>query len=218
MQRGIWIGVLIVSMGLAGLMWSARTAPGPEAAIRADAAPAASSQPPPVGTAPARLPTPAAAQPLPTPSPAADEPVAEEATSLEAARLAAIQSDARLLDRAKQLELAPKADARWNEAVSESGFTADDVDPAVRKLFASVRLEPRYAEGGAIEGLVIEEMGDDHPLARAGFRIGDRLSRIQGVELRDPSQLPSLIAHLGPNISFCVERDGGETCQDVALD
>lgn len=217
MQRGIWILIVVVSVGLGVLMWSRDPANAPDQPVsRASVVPEVAATPAsPVGAVPVRTPLPEPAPVKPVVTPAGGDLTAEAA---EAARLAVIQSDARLLDRAKQLELAPKADARWNEAVNESGFTADDVDPAVRQLFASMRLEPRYTEGGAIEGLVIEEMRDDNPLARAGFQIGDRLSRIQGVELRDPAELPSLIAHLGPNISFCAQRDGGETCQDVRLE
>ena len=170
--------------------------------------------------APATMGPPAlAAAPAP-PSPAGDPALGRREPSgrVPAAQLAAIQADETLRERARQQALAVRADARWHEAVDDSGYTARDFDPAVRALFRDITLEPRYAEGGQIEGLVIEDMVAEHPLARLGFRRGDRIDRIQGVSLRDPRDIPSLLAHLGPHFELCADREGSPYCRDVVLD
>lgn len=102
--------------------------------------------------------------------------------------------------------------------MDRGGYTAEDFDPAVRDLFRRVTLEPRYAEDGRIEGLVIQSMAGDHPLAQLGFRTGDHIDRIQGVLLRDPAEIPSLLARLGTHITFCADRRAGEFCREVVLE
>lgn len=131
-----------------------------------------------------------------------------------------IQRDPTLRDRLRQQELAEAADARWAEAVDSGEYSADDLDPAIRDLFRQVSLQPRYAEGGGIEGLVIRSLAEDHPLAAEGFETGDMIDRIQGVDLRDPAELPSLLAHLGPNVEFCARqgRTGAQLCRELVLD
>jgi hypothetical protein len=147
------------------------------------------------------------------------EPGDEESARLERKeRLERLRSDPDLADRGRQHELAAAADARWEEAVARGSYDANDLDAAVRDLFRRVDLAPRYAEGGRIEGLVIGGMPSDHPFAQAGFRVGDRIDRIQGVELRDPADLPSLLARLGPNFSVCADRAGAELCRELRLE
>lgn len=71
-----------------------------------------------------------------------------------------------------------------------------------------------------IEGLTIQSVSAENPLAVAGFAPGDRIDRIQGVDLRDPAEIPALLAHLGPNIEVCAQRaDGaGRICRELALE
>lgn len=173
-------------------------------------------------SAPAEAPAVAAAAPLPAPVPpvAAPDPDSEpeDSAELPADHRQRVLSDPVLADRARQHELAPAADARWHEAVDGGEYRAEDLDPAVRDLFVEIDLEPRYAEGGRIEGLLIQSLASDHPLARLGFRPGDRIDRIQGVTLSDPAELPSLLARLGPHFSLCADRNGTELCRDLALE
>ncbi len=166
------------------------------------------------------------AAPEPAPAVSAGPPAfaptrsAARATAPDAAgtseRMALLQTDPVLLDRARQHELAPEADERWSEAVDEGRYTAEDVDVAVREAFSTIELEPRYAEDGMIEGLTIRSMQGDHPFARAGLREGDRLERIHGVDLRDPAELPALFARLGPEFEVCARESLG--CVTIVLD
>lgn len=176
---------------------SATEAPAPEAR-------------PASGAVPASLPV-AVAPEAPIPLP--------DSVEIDPERLAMIEADAELRERARQQVLAEAADARWHEAVDGAGYQADDFDPAVRSLFRNISLQPHYAEGGRIEGLVIQDMVGDHPLAEQGFRPGDRLDRIQGVALRDPAEIPALLAHLGPRFEVCAVRPdaAGELCREVDL-
>jgi len=160
-----------------------------------------------------------AAAPAPPPPEATTAAQPVDADPVEK-RHALIQADPKLHDRAQQQSLAKKAEERWTRAVDEGEYSADDLDPSIRRFFADVSLEPRYIEDGMITGLVIQDLQDDHPLAIAGFHVGDRLSRIQGVPLRYPEEIPSLLARLGPNFSVCrATSDGGEIeqCKEFML-
>jgi len=177
-------------------------------------------EPVPVAAAPVEPPVP----PTPLVPAPGDAPLEPPSDPEDAALLAALgrrpdlSSDPVLEERAHQQQLAPEADARWQQAVDEAGYTASDLDVSVRELFRRIDLEPRYAEGGRIEGLVITGMAPDHPFAQLGFRSGDRIDRIQGVALRDPAEIPSLLARLGPNFDLCVDRQGESLCGEVHLE
>lgn len=213
-KPALWILALALGIGgLLALVWLRPFAPVslPEVATPAPA-PAEAVPPPPPGAAPA----PARAAAVPAPAPEDELLMSDPTEALLAEQIALIQQDPVLRERARQQALAAEADARWHEAVDEAGYTAEDLDPAVLDLFKGLMLEPLYAEGGRIEGLVIEKLKPDHPLARAGFRAGDRIDRIQGTPLRDPADLPGLLASLGGPIEFCVVReDGSEHCTEV---
>lgn len=158
------------------------------------------------------------------PTPSTSAPTPDAAASTADARppadrvRAAMSQDPVIEDRARQQQLAPEADARWQQAVDEGGYTANDLDVSIRELFRRVDLEPRYAAGGRIEGLVITGIAPDHPFAQLGFRAGDRIDRIQGIALRDPAEIPSLLARLGPNFELCVDRQGEALCGEVHLE
>lgn len=175
-------------------------------------APAAATASPVAAAPPATVPQPEPEPALPDPEP----PVAESELSPD--HTERVLGNPIMADRARQHELAPAADARWHEAVDGGEYRADDLDPAVRDLFRDLDLEPRYAEGGRIEGLSIRSLSLDHPLAQLGFRAGDRIDRIQGVPLSDPAELPSLLARLGPHFSLCADRDGSELCRELTLE
>ena len=217
MKASTWTGSIAIAftVAIAVMSWSiwktdsASKVPADGAAI----ALAARTETPPVS-----LPAPAAKPAVPS-----DDfmpPAAAIDDEAEKKRYELIQADPALHERARQESLEKKAEARWQHAVDEGGYSADDLDPAIRQFFGQVDLEPYYAKDGLITGLVIQNLQDDHPLAIAGFRVGDRLNRIQGVELRYPEEIPSLLARLGPNFSVCRaegESGAGEDCKDFTL-
>nr|WP_246395242.1 PDZ domain-containing protein [Microbulbifer rhizosphaerae] len=63
----------------------------------------------------------------------------------------------------------------------------------------------------------IAELSDRNPLARAGFRPGDRLVRINGEPLLDPAQIAHLFTALGDRFEVCVDREALEDCRVVVL-
>jgi hypothetical protein len=205
-ERWILISALVVA-GLLGLRWVSEPRP-PERV--------ASPGPVALGTQADSVADPIAGESSPAPDPLAAES-ADPPRGLASASFDP-RSDPELRDRARQHELAAEADARWQQAVDSSGYEARDLDESVRALFQRVDLEPLYAEGGRIDGLVIMGMPSDHPFAGLGLQPGDRIERIQGVELRDPADLPSLLAHLGPRFAVCARRGAAELCGDVDLE
>jgi hypothetical protein len=209
-------GVIVLSLLIGARTWSIwNSDPKPETATvgaTIEGSPAEQHQiAPPSGTlAEGSLPDEAAVMTKTTLSP---ESAIEERRQL-------IDANPELQDRVEQQALARKAEERWMNAVDEGGYSASDLDPSIRNFFSDVGLEPRYEEGGSITGLVIQDLRDDHPLAIAGFRIGDRLNRIQGVALRHPEEIPSLLAHLGPNFSVCRAEDDSDAmvvCEEFSL-
>lgn len=205
-------GAIILSLVIAAKTWSIWTGDMPEPTT--ETATIESPQP-------SRTPTALPGMRATTPAP--EEVEVAAALSPEDAkerRRQLIQADPALHDRAQQQSLAKKAEERWARAVDDGGYAASDLDPSIRSFFGDVGLEPRYEKDGLITGLVIQDLQDDHPLALAGFQVGDRLSRIQGVALRYPEELPSLLARLGPNFSVCrAEDESGatEACEEFML-
>ena len=216
MKRIAWTLAVLLPLGAVLALWwtpLAAVAPAPPAAVASAPAPAP-AEPPPLAPRAPEEPEPVAAAP-PEAAPPEPLPLPED---VPPEKRAFIESHPELRERARQHALAPAADARWEEAVARGGYTPQDLDPAVRRTFRALTLEPRYAEGGRIDGLVIEEMADDHPFAKAGLRKGDRIDRLQGTPLRDPAELPSLLAHLGPRLDLCALRDGAELCREIVLE
>lgn len=216
-----WINLLLmISCAVLALWWM--RPPSPElpstgapaalpAAERAALAPVAAApvDAPAVDSAPAPVPDssePEAVAPVPWPDDIPPE------------KVALIETNPALRERARQHLLATEADARWEQAVASGQYSADDFDPAVRQLFAGVELEPEYAEGGRIAGLWLGALDATNPLAEAGFQEGDLLDSLAGTPLRDPGDLPGLLARLGPRFGVCAVRDGATLCRELQLE
>lgn len=122
--------------------------------------------------------------------------------------------------RLQQLQEA--ADARFKETVQLDGLRPADIEPSVRELLRTVKLEPVFdlerGADGYINGMQISKLIGTSPFAAAGFRLGDRLTRINGEPLVDPAQIAHLFAQLGERFEVCAARDGGEHCRMVVLE
>ncbi|MBD3647383.1 MAG: hypothetical protein HUJ31_08035 [Pseudomonadales bacterium] len=76
-------------------------------------------------------------------------------------------------------------------------------------------LDPRGPEG-YIDGMRIAVITAGNPLAKAGFRSGDRLVSFDGVPLRDPAEIAYLFADLSGQFEVCAERVSGLHCRLVS--
>ncbi len=178
--------------------------------------------------APAAGPSPSA-EPAPTSRPAAERAVipGSEPAGAAPANAAGEQPPLPDLDpeearrRQRLLELEQAADERFAETVELDGLHADAVSPSVRNLFQTMTLEPHFDLGQATEGYVngmrIAELSGANPLAKAGFRRGDRLTRWNGQPLVDPAQIAYAMLSLGEEFEVCAEREGGDYCRIVSL-
>lgn len=135
-----------------------------------------------------------------------------------AARILARLPRALLEPRLAALRRERHARARFDRGVSEHEVRASQLAPAVKELFDSMDLEPVLDAEGMIEGLSIESLEPDSPMRGAGFRPSDRITRIAGLRLHDPADLPPLLVRLGTRIDLCVERAGEEICREIILD
>jgi len=213
-RRSVRFVAVAVVTAAALLVWGLAQPDAPPPTAGAAVQPAPPSEPEVAAAPPAVPPRAPVAQ---SPEPAGWSLSSSDADA-EAERLRMISQDVVLRERARQQMLAEQADARWHEAVDGGEYAAADLDPAVVELFRNIDLVPRYTDGGYIDGLVIQSIVADHPLALSGFQIGDRIDRIQGTPLRDPREIPSLLAHLGPNIEVCAEREGRDLCRDLEFE
>lgn len=64
-------------------------------------------------------------------------------------------------------------------------------------------------------GLSIAWRNKRNPLAKAGFRIGDRLIRLNGQPLEDPAQIAYIVIGLRERFEVCAARDGADYCRVV---
>ncbi|MFW6093149.1 MAG: hypothetical protein ACODAC_04185 [Pseudomonadota bacterium] len=202
-----WIvGVLVVATAGALALWFRAGAGGgaPEPAA-ADPEPAVAASEAPASPQPEEP----AAEPESTPA-ATEAPLPEGMTPEEARR------------ERRLLELREAAEARFSETVELDGLRASDARPEVRRLFEAVTLEPVFdvqqATEGYVSGMRIAEMTSRNALARAGFRTGDRLTRIDGQPLVDPAQIAYTMVSLGEAFEVCAERDTAAYCRTVTLD
>lgn len=121
--------------------------------------------------------------------------------------------------RRQLLALRRAADERFSETVAVDGLRSDDVDPAVRRLFGSLTLTPEFDLGrtveGQVSGLRIAQLSGANPLAAAGFRSGDVLTRLDGQPLNDPAQIAYTIMDLDSEFEVCAKRRRGEYCRLV---
>lgn len=123
--------------------------------------------------------------------------------------------------RQRLMELEQAADQRFEETVELDGLRAEAVPPSVRDLFQTMTLEPHFdldqATEGYVDGMRIAELSGANPLAKAGFRAGDRLTRWNGQPLVDPAQIAYAMLSLGEEFEVCAEREGGDYCRIVSL-
>lgn len=121
----------------------------------------------------------------------------------------------------RRLELAEAAEARFNETVKADRIEPEQVEPAVRSMFKTVKLEPEFdpdqGREGFIDGMRISHLMPGNALAEAGFEKGDRITRFNGQPLEDPAQVAHLFASLGTSFEVCAQRGNGEYCRLINL-
>lgn len=161
-------------------------------------------------------------EPLPEPEPLATEEETEEQAAVEEeSDLPPGLTEEEARRERRRLELAEAAEARFNETVKADRIEPEQVEPAVRSMFKTVKLEPEFdpdqGREGFIDGMRISRLLPDNPLAQAGFEKGDRITRFNGQPLEDPSQVAHLFASLGTSFEVCAERGSGEYCRLINL-
>ena len=88
---------------------------------------------------------------------------------------------------------------------------------SIRDLSAEDASRTKVAEGG---GVLVEEVRESTPAARAGFRKGDVIVEFDGERVRGAQQLTRLVRETPPGrqVTAIVQRDGGRQTLKVALD
>lgn len=131
-------------------------------------------------------------------------------------------SDEELARTKRRYQFEQAAEQRFRETADMDGLTPDSVKPEVRRMFRTLKLQPEYDldEGrqGYIEGMRVDRMASDNPLARAGFQVGDRLTRINGEALRDPALIAHLMTRIDSSMEVCARRAGNRFCRQVMLE
>lgn len=121
----------------------------------------------------------------------------------------------------RRYEFERAAERRFHQTADADGLTPDSVRPEVRTLFSTLRLEPEYdlreGQQGYVDGMRVARMESGNPLAKAGFRVGDRLTRINGEALRDPAVIAHLMTRLGTTMEVCASRSGNLICRQITL-
>lgn len=126
-----------------------------------------------------------------------------------------------IANRQRRQELEQAANRRFEEAVKADGLNAEQVPPAVKKLFKTMTLEPAFDPESNVEGFVdgmrIAELTSLNPLARAGFQQGDRLESFDGYPLQDPAEIAHLFTQLGEQFEVCARRSEERLCRIISL-
>lgn len=205
MSRRAWIGAVLC----AGLLLAAALF-----GLRPDAREPAAPEPPEVAAAPAERPAPAAPAEAPAPAlPKADATALQR--HLEQTRR---PGDAEhLARRMHEVARQEAAIARWDEGVAREELEARHIEPAVRRFFGELELEPVLRDGGLMEGLAVRRVSDGGAASRAGLAPGDVIVSLLDRELEDPAELPDLLARLPRRLPLCVERDAARRCLEIEL-
>lgn len=131
-------------------------------------------------------------------------------------------TEEQIAERERVRELEQAANRRFESAVSADELRADQVRPAIKKLFKTMTLEPVFDPDSDLEGYVdgmrIAELTRPSPLAKAGFRKGDRLVSFDGYPLRDPAEIASLFTQLEEQFEVCARRSADRLCRIISLE
>ena len=122
-----------------------------------------------------------------------------------------------VLEERERRQLAARE--RFSSAVQSDRLRPEQVSDNVRAFFADMDLEPVVSEErmGMINGMRINWLDKNHPLAQAGFEEGVRLTRIDGDPLQDPADIAHLPTRMGDSLEVCGEQDGRESCHYIQL-
>lgn len=127
-----------------------------------------------------------------------------------------------IAERERVRELEQAANRRFESAVASNELRADQVRPAIKKLFKTMTLEPAYDPDSDLEGYVdgmrIAELTSLSPLAQAGFQKGDRLVSFGGYPLRDPAEIATLFTQLDEQFEVCARRSADRLCRIISLE
>lgn len=131
-------------------------------------------------------------------------------------------SDEELARTKRRYQFEQAAEQRFRETADMDGLTPESVKPEVRHLFRTLKLKPEYdlreGQQGYVNGMRVDRMASSNPLAKAGFRVGDRLTRINGEVLRDPAMIAHLVTRIDSSMEVCASRAGNRFCRQVTLE
>lgn len=126
-----------------------------------------------------------------------------------------------IANRQRRQELEEAANRRFDNAVEADRLQAEQVRPAVKKLFKTMTLEPVFNPERNVEGFVdgmrIAELTSINPLAKAGFQQGDRIVSFDGYPLQDPAEIAHLFTRLGEQFEVCARRSEDRLCRIISL-
>lgn len=122
---------------------------------------------------------------------------------------------AEAMERTRRQEIAA---ARFSQGVDEGNLEVDDLNRSVVSFFKTFELEPVLDDEAMMIGLEIKHIYASSPLQETDLVEGDLITRINDESLHDPAALPGLLEGLERDLSLCVDRDGSEVCQRLALD
>lgn len=126
-----------------------------------------------------------------------------------------------IAERERLHKLEQAANRRFDTAVATDELRADQVRPAIKKLFKTMTLEPAFDPDsdleGYIDGMRIAELTSVNPLAQAGFQKGDRLVSLGGYPLRDPAEIATLFTQLDEQFEVCARRSADRLCRIISL-
>lgn len=164
-------------------------------------------------------------EPIPDVTASNQQAATEESDQLPNEEIARLKSlgltEAEIEEHRQRQQLDRAATQRFNATVQMDNLSPDKVLPEVREMFKTLTLEPAYdverGNAGFIDGMFIAELTSANPLAKAGFKAGDRLVSFDGMPLQDPSEVAHLFVELGEQFEICADRDGNQYCQIITL-
>ncbi|HEX5272290.1 MAG TPA: PDZ domain-containing protein [Gemmataceae bacterium] len=161
--------------------------------------------------------------------------VVEEVQPDSPAILAGVNKDDVVLSVAGQEVKTPEAFREWlqargpGEAVRLSLSRGDkpvEVSATLASTSRPMTLAPRRVYLGLDlgdakegEGVRVDVVAPDSPAATAGFKVGDRIAKVDGAEFKAASRLADVLAEKRPGdvLAFAVRRDGKEVVLKATL-